>query len=113
MKPTLERAVRTGDLRQRVIYKGAVYNSPGDEIISWGTFATVWAAVEPTDIQSDEDFQSDKQTAVQYVIVRHRYIAGINTKMKLFHGSVEYDVRAIADVESRKRQHYVTCRLVQ
>lgn len=113
MKATIKVPIRAGDLRHRVTYQRPIYTSPPDEVASWSDFATVWAAVDPTDDSlSDEEYEAMKQTSVQYVIFRHRWIDGLNTTMRAVFGSTVYDVRAVADAQSRRRQHYVTCREV-
>jgi len=77
-------------------------NSVGEPIITWTTFAIVWASVAPLD---GREFWASKQINSEVTgKIKIRYLSGINTKMRVLFGSRVFDIEAILNVEERNKE---------
>ena len=111
MRPDLF-TTRRGELRERITIQEPLYGGTNtEEIVSWTTFAAARpAAVHPA--RGRETVEGMRQTSEQMATVAIDYLAGVTTKMRVVHGSDTYDIRAVADVESRRRRMELICRQV-
>lgn len=103
--------MKTGDLRQRVTIeqKTAFQDANGEEQITWTTWATVYAAVEP--LSGREYLAAGTQQAAIDTRIRVRYRPGITTDtMRVAHGSDVYDIESVIHVQERNREVQLMCR---
>lgn len=101
--------MRAGDLRHRVTIQYAVetQNSYGEPVASWQDVATVWAAVEP--LRGREYFDAQATQARVDHRIRIRYRAGITPRMRVLFGSRVFEIQAVIEPESRRRELHLMC----
>ena len=101
--------MRAGNLRQRVTIKSksATQDAYGDEVITWVSWATVWAAVEP--LQGREFMAAKQITAEVTTRIRIRYRRGILPEWRVTFGSINYDILSIIHIEEREREIHLMC----
>lgn len=71
-----------------------------EEVVTWSTLATVWAAMDWTG--STEQENSDQEITATDVVATIRYRSDIDTKMQVVYDSATYDITGIT-VLGRKR----------
>jgi len=93
--------MRIGRLRHRVIIQQVAesQDSTGAPLETWGTFAEVWAGVEP--LRGREFFASKQIQADVTTRIRIRYLAGVTPKMRVLWGSRVYLIDSVIDPEER------------
>ncbi len=93
--------VTIGDLRHRVEIQQIARTSDGGggAVITWTTFADVWAAIWPRN--SGERFDLDRVAgrATHDIWIRAR--AGVKPEMRMRFGTRTFDIRGVIDVEDR------------
>lgn len=102
--------MRAGRLRHRVTIQSATttVDSFGQPIETWGTFATVWAAVEP--LSGREYFDAQQvQSEVSYR-VRIRHLSGVVPTMRVSYDSRTLEVLAVLNIDERDREMHLMCR---
>lgn len=78
------------DHRITVQSKSVTRAANGEEIITWGTFATLWAKVEP--IRGREFFAAaQSQSAIDYRVTVH-YRTDINRTMRIIFGTQTLEI---------------------
>jgi SPP1 family predicted phage head-tail adaptor len=103
--------MRAGQLRQRVTIeqKTATQDANGEETITWATWATVYAAVEP--LRGEEYLAARTQQASVDTRIRLRYRDGVTTDtMRAVHDSNVYDIEAVLHIQERNRETHLMCR---
>lgn len=104
--------MRAADLRHRVTIESysATQNAYNEEIPSWSTVATVWAAIEPLTGQERFLRAADQFYAENQVRIRIRYRAGVTAKMRVVDADGEiYDIQAVLDRDGRRRELVLMC----
>jgi SPP1 family predicted phage head-tail adaptor len=96
--------MRASDLRKRVIIeqRSSSIDSEGGQAITWSTFAVIWAGIEPLtgrELLAAQEVQSEVTHQVQI-----RYLAGINTKMRVNYSGRYFNIHAVIDENERHRQ---------
>ena len=101
--------MRAGNLRQRITIQDKTANRDtfGDEVITWGDWATVWAAVEP--LTGREFLDAKMVTAEVTTRIRIRHQDGISPEMRVVFGSKIYDILAVIHVQEREREDHLMC----
>jgi SPP1 family predicted phage head-tail adaptor len=82
-------------------------NSTGEVEWTWADYKTVRAAVEP--LRGQEYFAARQLQSSTTTRIRIRYIAGLNTKMRINHASRYYAIEGIINPESRNRELQLMC----
>lgn len=70
-------------IEQRTVTRGATF---GEEVVTWATFATVWARVEDQVTPSkggDELVTADMRLLASRTRITLRYLAGVTTDMRV------------------------------
>lgn len=96
--------MRAGSLRHRVTIQSVseAQNSIGESIETWGTFATVWARIDPlSGRQLLAANQLDEPVAAR---MKMRYLSGVTGKMRIVHGSTTYNIRGAPMVSANKSE---------
>jgi SPP1 family predicted phage head-tail adaptor len=95
--------MKAGKLRHRIIIQSPTEtrNAYGEPEVAWGTFATMWATVEP--LRGRELWAAAAINARTATRIRIRYIKDITPKMRVLYGSRVYLITAIIDEEMRHR----------
>lgn len=101
--------MRAGRLRHTVTLqsKSVSRDAVGGESITWSTFATVPAEVQPL---SGREYVAMRQAQADVSVrVRLRYLSGVNPAMRVQHGSAVYNVLEVIDVGARNRELELLC----
>lgn len=101
--------MEAGKLRHRVTIqsKSATQNSYGEEVITWSTLATVWAAVEP--LSGREWLEGRQVTAEVTTRIRIRRRGDVTPEMRVVYGSKTYDIMAVIEIEEQRREEHLMC----
>jgi SPP1 family predicted phage head-tail adaptor len=101
-----------GKLDTRIVvqtYGTPTLDSYGDQVITWATLATIWAAMDWKD--SKESESSDQEVTATDVVAVIRYRSDIDTKMRVTYNSKTYEITGIM-VMGRKRYQKLNLREV-
>lgn len=94
--------MRAGTLDRRIVIQQRSFTkeTSGEEIESWATWKTVWAAWKPE--KGAEDFQSDQRVATQKGTFEIRYLAGVDPAKHrvLFEGKL-YEIEDVSEPERK------------
>ena len=102
--------MKAGPLRYKVVVqrKSVSKDSLGAETITWTTYATVWAQVQP--LRGREYIDLRAAQAEITTRIRMRYLSGLDTTMQIVFGSQTFAIVEIIDENSRNRMLEVMCR---
>ena len=65
----------------------------GSRTVSWSSFQECWAGLDyGKKGVGDEDYEADQLTASNVIRFKIRYLPGVNEKMRLAYGDVDYNV---------------------
>lgn len=116
MKPFQSQTAFTGagEYRDYITIQSPVMNAGGDEIASWAVFLQSWANVEPAIIPAARNrnitYQADREVSIFDVLIRLRFVAGVDATMTVLHKGTTYQIRDVADVASFGRELHLICR---
>ncbi len=101
--------MRAGNLRNKVIIQQATeaQDTFGEPDVSWSTFATVWASIEP--LRGDEYFTAQQTGASISHRVRMRYLDGVLPKMRILWGERVLEITSVLNVYERNRNMELMC----
>lgn len=101
-----------GALRNRVVIqsKTVTPNSFGEEVISWSTVATLWAAIEP--LQGREYLEGAAAGAEVTTKITVRYYPNLKPEMRATWGSHTYDILSVIEFRENKREIQLMCKEV-
>ena len=87
--------MKSGPLNRRVTIQSptTVQDANGEIIPGWTDVATVWASID--DITGREYVAAGATQDSVQTKIGIRYRAGIVPKMRVLHGSIEYDVESV------------------
>lgn len=90
------------DLRHRIVFESLslAANDSGGQDQSYSTFATVWAKIEPRIIKEVNFSQRIEPRTSHKIVIR--YIAGLNTSMRISFDSRYFEIKAIIIVDEIK-----------
>lgn len=97
-----------GDLNRRVALQMSldIPDRGGSVSLTWQTFATVWASMEPA--AGDRPIGPDKVDAKLRWIMRVRFRDDVSTGCRVLWGSRVFDVKRVANEDQRGRFLVVT-----
>jgi SPP1 family predicted phage head-tail adaptor len=101
--------MRAGKLRHRVEVQRstATQDTYGQQVITWGTFAILWADIRPS--EATETFESGQFKTERRHVVRMRYYDQLTTRNRLKFGTRYFDVTGIRYVREIEREMVVDC----
>lgn len=105
--------MRAGDLNQRItIHSKTVTgrDSAGGEVLTWSTFATVWA--QKVHQSSREFFAAHKSNSEITDMFIIRYRAGVTTEMRVSYNGKYYDIIGADDPDGKRVEIHVLCKVV-
>lgn len=79
--------------------KSVTRNSIGEEVVSWGTLAVVWARVEP--LAGREFIAAGQMQATFDTRVTIRYLAGVTEELRMLWRGVPYSILSVSPSERR------------
>lgn len=93
--------LKSGLLDRRVIIQSqtATQNANGEEILTWATFATIWADLIP--IAGNEKYATMRKTEEVLFRVRIRHLPGLLIDMRLSYENKIYDIKSINELGRR------------
>lgn len=102
--------MNAGSLRHLITIQNAVPGSPdafGQRVISWSTFATLYAAIEPQTGRQLEYARSFAATVTHKITTR--YVPGILPTMRVQFGTRIFTINAAINPEERCRELNLYC----
>ena len=96
--------MRAGTLRHRIIIQSGTEarDAYGAVTVTWGTFATVWARVEPLSGKETYVAQTIKAETAHKITIR--YLSGVLAKMRVLFGTRTFDIKQIINWEERNKE---------
>lgn len=92
----------------RIEYEsGTTRSAIGEPVLTWATFASVWASVEP--LRGNEAIALRMQGAEISTRIRTRYIPGVKPSMRVVHGDDIYNIHEAYSPFERKRELEMLC----
>ena len=79
--------------------KSASTGDYGGQAFTWADFATVWAHVQP--LKGRELIAAKAAQSETDVRVYIRYLAGLNTSMRIVYNGKNYDITGIVDIDEK------------
>lgn len=105
--------MNTGALNKRVKIQhlAAGQDAIGQPVMTWSDFATVWASIRhPSGLQA---IKGDADVSVVKASIRIRYRTDITAGMRVLHGAVVYDIKAVLPDESGKVHADLVCEVAK
>ncbi len=104
--------MRAGALDQRIVIERQenTYDRYGQPITEWVMHHAAWAAVEP--LQGREYVAALAAVSEVTARIRLRYVAGIDSTMRVIHGADTYGIESVIHVRSAQRELQLKCRRV-
>jgi len=105
--------MHAGKLRHRAtLYKPVeTQNTYGEPEVRWQTVDTVWVQIEP--LRGREYFASKQTVSEVEVRCTIRYRDDVTAKMKIVHGTEEYQILSVIDVGGRYREMQLMCKRLE
>jgi SPP1 family predicted phage head-tail adaptor len=107
--------MRAGKLRKRVVIqsKTPAQAADGQPVYTWGTYATVWASIEPATGREYLESTTQAQAVMHKVTIRYR--DGITPEMRLAFTDREsstryFDIEAVLEPEIYGKELQLMCR---
>jgi len=79
----------------------------GEEEPGWTNVTTRWASIEP--ISGREYFAAQQVNAEVTHRIRMRYLAGMESTMRLLYGTRVYEIKAIMNAKERNQVLEILC----
>ena len=93
----------------RIEYKsGTTRTAIGEEQVTWATFASVWAWLEP--LRGLEAISLRMQGSEVTTRVRIRYIPGVKPSMRVVHGDDVFQILEVYSPLEKRRELEMLCR---
>lgn len=101
--------MKAGTLRHQVVVqkRAMTRDSLGAPVETWSTFATVFAEVQPLRGREYLDIRAAQSEVTTRI--RMRYLAGMNTTMRITHDGAIYRVVDVINENSRDRMIECMC----
>jgi SPP1 family predicted phage head-tail adaptor len=105
--------MRAGRLRRRLTVDEPITsrNDTGEELVTWVTRGTIWAAIEPG--KGKEDLVANQITAdtdTRIVVRWSGFSNGINAKWRFVHQGVKYNIESISHKNLGQREIEFMCK---
>jgi SPP1 family predicted phage head-tail adaptor len=102
-----------GEMTKRITIKqitGYTQDDNGDPVEDWQTLYTVWAKVE---INSGREFYASRKVNAQWNgLFKFWHKTGIDTTMKVFYGTREFDILTVLNPNEANVQTWLECKEV-
>jgi SPP1 family predicted phage head-tail adaptor len=101
--------MRAGKLDHKIALQEStpVRSTTGNVTYTWSNFAEPWAEIEPKG--GRELFEARTVPEIDLVI-KIRYVPGINSKMRVYWNSREFDILSILNIKEHNRDMLIACR---
>lgn len=101
--------MEAGRMRHRITiqYKVVVKDTYGAETITWTTYHSCWAEIEPL---TGREFLESRQTQAEEMLrMTTRYKSGITPAMRVSWSSRYFDIQSVIEVEELGREIQLMC----
>lgn len=104
--------MEAGKLNKRITIQANALtrDTNGAEVDSWTTVATVWAAI--TTDAGREFYAAQKINAETTAVMRIRYRAGLNPRMRVLYAGKYFNILHINNVNEANKEILLLCREV-
>jgi SPP1 family predicted phage head-tail adaptor len=101
--------MRAGTLRRQIVIQQPTQGQDGIGGLTqvWTTFGTSYAAIVPNN--GREAIQAQQLSAQQPVLIRMRYLPGVQPKMRALYGTRIFEIASVANLQERNRELELTC----
>ena len=101
-----------GELRHYVTIQTPTFtqDAAGGPTITWGTYANVWASIEP--LKGNEYLQAKVQSEVE-TRIRIRALDGVEEKMRVLWTPTTYEIVTVINVFERDQEMQLMCKKVE
>jgi SPP1 family predicted phage head-tail adaptor len=101
---------RIGALRHRIVLEAPVRaaDGGGGATVTWTTVAELWAAIEPIAGSESVLGEGIAGRVSHEIVVRHQ--SGIEPAMRFRQGERLFEIKAVLDVDERRRMLRCLCR---
>lgn len=100
--------MQAGRNRKRITiqYETVTRDTVGGEVISWSTFATVYAEVLASPAPADEQFitNADQLQARTFLRIKMRWLSGVSVKHRITFDNRTLQIHSVGDPDGRKRE---------
>lgn len=105
--------MQAGRLNQRVSiqYLAAGQDSIGQPVQTWSTLAAVWANIRYN--TGAEAIKGDADVSIAKASIRIRRRTDVTAGMRVLHGSISFDIKAVLPDETRKTHVDLVCEVVK
>jgi SPP1 family predicted phage head-tail adaptor len=102
-------SIRAGELREQIVIEQAAkaQDTAGQEIRTWSTLATVWAAFEPE--RGREYTTSRTQVDEQPVLFRIRHRSDVDAGCRVSFGGKVYDILSAMQADGQRAEMHLFC----
>lgn len=93
--------MRSGKLRKRVYLQQpcGVANDYGEPVVTWVTYATVWADIEP--LSGRDQILAQQSSSPHTYKITIRYIKHINGSHRILYGTRIFEINSVINWEER------------
>lgn len=101
--------MRAGKLRHRIKIQQLTGSDDefGEPLEAYSDWAVVWANVAP--LSGREMWQAKQVEATTTHQVEMRYLAGVDAKMRILHGTRVLQIDSVVNVDERNRRMLLQC----
>jgi SPP1 family predicted phage head-tail adaptor len=104
--------IAAGTLNSRILIQTSTQtqDAAGQMVPSWSTLTSVWANIRH--LNGAESIKADAQSSVVKASIRIRKRTGIDSSMRVVHGTTNYAIRAVLPDEYERDKMHLVCEVV-
>jgi SPP1 family predicted phage head-tail adaptor len=104
--------IAAGTLNSRVVIQTptAAQDAAGQMVPTWATLTTVWANIRH--LNGAESIKADAQSSLVKASIRIRKRTGIDSSMRVVHGSTIYNIRAVLPDDIERDKMHLVCEVI-
>lgn len=101
--------MRTGQLSHKVYLQQPcrIANSFGEPVVTWITFATVWAAIEP--LSGRDAILAQQSSSPHTYKMTIRYMRGVNGSHRILYGTRIFEINSVINLEEKNTYLEMQC----
>jgi SPP1 family predicted phage head-tail adaptor len=104
--------VEIGPLNRRVTikYLSSGQDAIGQPVTTWNDLAPVWASI--LHLNGIEAIKADAQASIVKASIKIRRRTDVTASMRVYHGSVVYEIKAVLPDEVDRTKTFLSCELI-
>ncbi len=105
----LDRYSSIGDMRRWITIEqqAPTQNARGEEVPTWTTFATAWAAIIPLSGRELLAAQQIQASVTHRIVLR--YLSGLDPSMRIVYNGRYFDIQQVININEQSRQMELQC----